>query len=51
MIKIIRKLINWMKPKCPNCNTILSRDVWGDNTVELYCLRCGYSENYNDSYP
>jgi Zn ribbon nucleic-acid-binding protein len=51
MKKLIKKLIKWFKLKCPNCKTILKKEVWTDNTVELTCTTCKYHKTYNDSYP
>ena len=42
IIRGCKKIDNYLKPKCPNCKNILSKTVWADNTVELYCDTCKY---------
>lgn len=48
---VYQKIYNYMKRKCPNCDTYLTESVYIDNTIKLDCEKCKYHEEYNDSYP
>jgi len=55
-IRILKILYNkfklYWRPMCPNCKRlVLNETVDRYNTVTQKCRKCGYQNEYNDSYP